>query len=205
MNMAHPFSAVAPSLDGEVLQVLAGTTMVMTGRQVAQLTGRTSHSGVLDTLHRLSEQGVVDRVELGRAFLFSLNRDHLAAPAVLALAGLRAELVARLRREIAAWEIPPVHASLFGSTARGDGDTHSDIDLLVIRPATIAEDTGPWRAQLGDLTDKIERWTGNRASLVEVTETEIPRLLADRPMIVESLRLDAIVLSGPPADAMLGD
>lgn len=140
MDVSRPISAVAPSLEGEVLQTLAGTTMAMTGRQVALLTGRKSHSGVLDALHRLADQGLVDRAELNRALLFSLNREHLAAGPVLKLAGLRAELVARLRREIEGWEIAPIHASLFGSTARGDGDSRSDIDLFVVRPVAILDE-----------------------------------------------------------------
>ncbi len=188
-----------------MLQVLAGTTMAMTGRQVALLTGRSSHSGVLSALHRLAEQGLVDRVELNRAHLFALNRDHLAAPAVIALAGLRAELVQRLRGRIAEWELKPVHASLFGSTARGDGDTRSDIDLFVVRSAGIPEDDRRWRAQLDGLAAQIERWTGNRASLLEIGESEIPRLSAERPRIAKALSSDAIALCGPSTTALLDE
>ncbi len=205
MDVARPISAVSPSLDGEVLQTLAGTSMAMTGRQVAVLTGRRSHSGVLDALDRLTRQGLVDRVELNRASLFSLNRDHLAAPAVIALAGLRTELITRIRRDIAGWEIATIHASLFGSAARGDGDTQSDIDLFVVRPAAILEADGGWRAQLGGLADKIERWTGNRASISELAEPEISRLSTNPPPIVAQLRSDAILLAGSALTDLLGD
>ena len=196
MDVARPISAVSPSLDGEVLQTLAGTTMALTGRQVAVLTGRKSHSGVLDVLNRLSRQGLVDRVELNRASLFSLNRDHLAAPAVIALAGLRTELITRIRGDIAAWDLAPIHASLFGSVARGDGDTQSDIDLFVVRPAAILEDDSAWRAQLDGLAEKVERLTGNRVSISEVAEPEISWLSSDPPPIVAELRADAIPLAG---------
>ncbi|HEY2181048.1 MAG TPA: nucleotidyltransferase domain-containing protein [Solirubrobacteraceae bacterium] len=205
MNVAHPISAVSPSLEGEVLQTLAGTSMAMTGRQVAALTGRTSHSGVLDALNRLTQQGLVDRVELNRASLFSLNRDHLAAPAVIELAGLRTELVARIRSEIATWDPMPIHASLFGSAARGDGDTRSHIDLFVVRPADVLEDDDRWRAQVDGLAGRIERWTGNRASISEVAEPEIPRLSIDPPPIVEQLRSDAIVFAGRALSDLLGE
>jgi len=205
MDLSRPISAVAPSLEGEVLQVLAGTTMGMTGRQIALLTGRKSHSGVLDALHRLAEQGLVDRVELNRAFLFALNREHLAAGAVLELAGLRTELLARLRAEIEEWEIAPIHASLFGSAARGDGDPHSDIDLFVVRPVAILDEDPRWRAQLDGLAAMIERWTGNRASVSDVAETEIPRLSADRPPIVEALVSEAVHLTGLPVASLLGE
>ena len=103
MDVAHPYRAVCPTLDGDVLQTLAGTTMTLTRRQVAALSGRRSHAGVLRVLNRLTEQGLVDRVELNRAFLFTLNRDHLAYPAVVTLAGMRVALIDHLKAEFATW------------------------------------------------------------------------------------------------------
>ncbi|HUB36048.1 MAG TPA: nucleotidyltransferase domain-containing protein [Solirubrobacteraceae bacterium] len=188
-----------------MLQVLAATTMSLTGRQVAALTGRRSHSGVLAALSRLTEHGLVERVELNKASLFSLNREHLAYPAVIALTGIRLVLLGRLKQELATWSIAPLHASLFGSTARGDGDTSSDIDLLVIRPtAATAEDAG-WREQIATLEEKVSQWTGNRAAVVEISEDEVPRLVADDRPILAALRADAIVLAGVPVATLLDE
>ena len=203
VNVSRPYTAVCPSLDGEVLQALAGTKMAMTGRQAARLTGRNSHSGVLDVLNRLTEHGLVDRVELNRAFLFSLNRDHLAYPAVIALAGIRVALLGLIQQELDTWQIEPVHVSLFGSTARGDGDTQSDIDLFVVRPAEVLQEDHRWREHLSELEYRISRSTGNRAAILEVSETELPRLAADEPPIVAQLRSDAIPLRGPRISALL--
>ncbi len=134
MNVGRPHTAVCPTLDSEVLNVLVGTTRPLTGREIARLAGRPSHSGVLDVLHRLAEHGLVERQEAGRALLFTLNREHLAASAVELLANMRHELFSRLRRAIENWEVAPSHVSLFGSAARGEGDTQSDIDLFVVSP-----------------------------------------------------------------------
>jgi Nucleotidyltransferase domain len=205
MDVARPYTAVCPTLDGEVLRVLAGTTRGLTGRELARLTGRSSHSGVLDVLNRLTEQGLVGRVELNRAFLFSLNRDHVAAPVVDLLAGLRAELFHRIRVALDSWQIAPIHVSLFGSAARGDGDTHSDIDLFVVRPISVSEEDPSWREQLDGLTGNIVRWTGNHAAIVEVSETELRRLAAEEPPIVVQLRSDGIPLRGLNASALLGE
>jgi len=76
MDVAHPYTAVCPTLDSDVLSVLAGTTRPLTGREVARMLSRASHSGVLNVLNRLAEHGLVDRQEAGRAFLFTLNREH---------------------------------------------------------------------------------------------------------------------------------
>jgi predicted nucleotidyltransferase len=205
MDVARPYKAVCPSLDGEVLSVLARTTRGLTGREVALLTGRSSHSGVLAVLNRLTEHGLVDRVELNRAFLFSMNREHLAYPAVTALVGMRVALFGKIQQEVAAWSLAPVHVSLFGSTARGDGDTQSDIDLFVVRPAEIDQEDARWRAQVDALEDRVSRWTGNRLAVLEISESEIERLTAEDPPIVSELRADAIVLAGSTIPALLGE
>ena len=185
--------------------MLAGTDRGLTGREVALLTGRSSHSGVLAVLNRLTEHGLVTRVELNRASLFTLNRDHLATPAVVALAGMRTALLGHLQTQLAKWEIAPIHASLFGSTARGDGDTQSDIDVFVVRPAVISEEDPHWRKQVDDLEESIGRLTGNGVAVLEVSETELERLSKDEPPIVVALLADAVVLSGPRVSVLFGD
>jgi len=170
--------------------------MSLTGRQVALLTGRTSHSGVLTTLNRLTEHGLVDRVELNRAYLYTLNRDHLASPAVEILASLREKLVDEIRKAVGEWQIAPVHVSLFGSAARGDGSTHSDIDLFVVRPTAVDEDEPSWRDQIDDLSRRIQRWTGNHASVVERDESQLVRLREAQPPIFGEILSDAILIRG---------
>jgi hypothetical protein len=199
MDVARPYTAVCPTLDGDVLHVLAGTTMALTGRQVALLTGRTSHSGVLDSLHRLTEHGLVTRVELSRAYLFALNRDHLAAPAVEMLANLREKLIEEIRSTVGEWQIAPLHVSLFGSAARGDGGTQSDIDIFVVRAGDVDESEPLWRDQIDDLSGQVQRWTGNHASVVERDESQLASLRETQPPIFGELLSDAIVISGSRA------
>lgn len=205
MDVARPYTAVCPTLDSTVLAVLAGTTKPLTGREVARLAGRSSHSGVLDVLNRLAEHGLVDRAEAGRAMLFTLNREHLAAPAVTVLATMRDELHDRIRGALDAWTIKPVHLSMFGSAARADGDVDSDIDLFVVRPSAIAEDDGRWRDQLGNLSRRVERWTGNRVGIAEMHESELARLSRRDSPIGAELRSDAIRLHGPEVTQLLED
>ncbi|HUB73695.1 MAG TPA: nucleotidyltransferase domain-containing protein [Solirubrobacteraceae bacterium] len=203
MDVSRPYTAVCPTLDGEVLRVLARTTRVLTGREVAALAGRRSHSGVLAVLHRLTEHGLVDRVELNRAYLFTLNREHLAAPAVEMLMQMRTALLHRIGEAVGSWETAPVHVSMFGSAARGDGDTGSDVDLLVVRPGDVLEDDSEWATQLADLRDRIRRWTGNHVQIVELGEDDVERLREDERPILAALRADAIVLYGSSIATLL--
>lgn len=204
MDVARPYTAICPTLDSGVLSVLAGTTRPLTGREIARLVGRSSHSGVLNALDRLVEHGLVDREEAGAALLFTLNREHLAAPAVDLLAQMRSELLNRLRGAVDSWEIQPAHVSLFGSAARGEGDTESDIDLFVVRPKSIDSEDPRWREQLDLLARRVQRWTGNRLGVSEVGKSDISRLRKDESPILDELRADAITLAGPTATALLG-
>jgi predicted nucleotidyltransferase len=203
MDVAKPYSALVPTLDGTVLTVLAGTRRPLTGREVARLAGRRGHSGVLIVLNRLTEHGLVDRVEAGRALLYTLNREHLVAPAVELLAGIRAELRRRIVQTLEEWETAPLHVSMFGSAARGDGDTGSDIDLFTVRPESVSADAEQWRTQLDDLATDIRRLTGNHASIADVGKDELRELQRAKRPILGELRKDAVTLFGPTVDDLL--
>ena len=141
--------------------------------------------------------------EAGSAYLYTLNRDHLAAPAIEVLARIRSELERRLRSLIASWSVAPVNVSMFGSAARGDGDTRSDIDILVVRPRGVAAGDPRWSAQLQELSDQVYGWTGNRVGLSEVSQEDVRRLRRE-PVIVDELRRDAITIAGPSTRELLG-
>jgi predicted nucleotidyltransferase len=205
VDLSQPYLVISPTLDPGVLSVLAGTTRPLTGREIARLLGRTSHSGVIAALERLVNQGLVEREEAGRAFLFTLNREHLAAPAVELLANLREELLHRIRDAVDGWTIKVGHLSLFGSAARGEGGTDSDIDLFLVRTAAIEPQEPLWREQVDLLSWQVERWTGNPARIVEVGQPEIARLREERPPVVNELLADAITLAGPDVSALLGE
>lgn len=202
VDVARPHIAIASGIDTEVLVVLARTTRPLTGRRVADLVGH-SQRGVLTVLDRFVEHGLVLRTEAGRALMHELNRDHLAAPAVDVLAGMRVELLTRLRNVFAGWDVAPLHASLFGSAARGDGDTSSDIDLFVVRPASVGEETAAWRSQVERLTGDVRRWTGNHATVIEQDEADIRRMGRSKAPVVKELERDGIDLAGTPLRELL--
>jgi predicted nucleotidyltransferase len=204
MDLSRPWALIRSPIDTEVLLVLGGTTRPLTGREVARLVRTGSQPAVNAALRRLAEEGLVWGEEAGNAFLYTLNREHLGTPAVELLLGIRAELERRLRAEIAEWGIAPSHVSIFGSAARGDGDTRSDIDIFVVRPAGVAEDDPGWREQLEQLSDLIHNWTGNHAAISEVSTTDVRRLRRERPPVVDELRRDAITVAGPTPAELLG-
>lgn len=203
MDLSQPWAPIRSPIDMEVLLVLRGTTLPLTGREVARLVHTGSQPSVNASLRRLSEEGLVRASEAGRAYLYTLNREHLAAPAVELLADVRAEFERRLRDEIGTWQIAPVHLSIFGSAARGDGDTASDIDVFVVRPRGVDVEDPCWREQLDQLSRHVLAWTGNHAGLSEVSQTDLRRLRRERPPVVGELGRDAITIAGPEAAELL--
>jgi predicted nucleotidyltransferase len=141
-------------------------------------------------------------VPLNRAYLFTLNRDHLAAEAVELLMALRGKLFQRIGDAIGNWKIAPVHASVFGSTARGDGGLDSDIDMLIVRPLDVSGDER-WQIQVETLREQIEAWTGNRANIVERSEAQLAELVKQRRPILAELSSDAIGVAGCHIETLL--
>lgn len=197
MELQHPLAVITPTVDGDVLTVLARAEATFTGREVHRLVGRYSEAGVRNVLTRLAEQGVVLVERAGPSYLYRLNRDHLAAPHIVALAGLRAALLARLRDRLAGWDPPPVFAALFGSAARGDMQPHSDIDVLIVRPDDVGPDDRRWTDQLDMLIGDVTRWTGNDTRPLEYGDTEACRALRARHPVLEAIRTEGIRLAGP--------
>ncbi len=195
MDLRHPLGVVTTSVDGDVLRVLALADAEFTASRVHELVGEHSLAGVRNSLERLSVQGIVLRRGAGQAYLYQLNREHLAAAAIGELARLRERLIERLVGELKTWQVPALYCSLFGSVVRGDMSTESDIDILVIRSKRVLGDNELWGAQLYELGRKIKTWTGNSADVLEYGEEELHGEAMHDPVIVRALQ-EGIVLCG---------
>jgi predicted nucleotidyltransferase len=166
-------AVITPTVDGDVLAVLAGARASFTGRQVHRVLGRRSERGVRDALTRLTDQGIVTRQRVGPSDLFTLNRAHLAAPYIEALAELRDTFLRKVSGELQAWPVPPEYAALFGSAATGQMHPDSDIDLFVVRADETDADDSIWRTQVDELAEHVSAWTGNDARVLELAAAEV--------------------------------
>jgi len=173
MDFRRPLQAITPTLDGDVLAVLARADTELTGRELQRVIGHGSHQGIRNAADRLTDQGVVLRRTAGSANLYQLNRDHVAASWIEGLATLPAQVLGRVRDAINAWEHPPSLVVLFGSVARGDATPQSDLDLLVVRPTGCDQDDPDWRKQLSELQRTGTAWTGNDTRILEFGEHEL--------------------------------
>lgn len=186
MKTSHPISSVIPTVDGLVLEVLAGTTGPLNLVTIHSLARDASVSGIRKALLRLVNTGVVEHVAGG----YSLNREHLAAPAVIALAGLRKELMVRIAHSVSSWRPQPDLVGIFGSAARREGDDESDIDILAVTEGPEAPE------QAGELAQQVQRWTGNRCQVVTVGKDDLRRLRRHKEPLLSSWEQDLVVITG---------
>lgn len=198
MDLHHPFQVITPTVDGDVLAALAGAEAEFTAPQVHRLIGEHSESGVRKALKRLERQGIVRATRAGQAWIYVLNREHLAAEHVVGLARLRHALVDKMGDAISGWAIAPEYAALFGSAAKGGMGVDSDIDLLVIRPDATDTDDAAWRHDLDALASSVAAWTGNDTQILEFTASEVDaarRTKSER--VLRDIADDGITLFGP--------
>lgn len=193
MNLSDPIEAVVPTLDSPVLRVLASTTEPASARELHRRAGIGSEEGVRRVLNRLATQGLVSAVRVGASVQFRLNTEHVAYPAVERLVMMRQELFSRIGTEVATWEPSPTFVGVYGSVARGDGDEDSDIDVLVVTSEAADED-------VSRLAGHIETWTGNVASVMVLTPSDLRKIAKARERIVAEWRRDLIAIRGDVAD-----
>lgn len=197
MDISIPLRSVIPSAQADVLMVLAGTSESLTGRRVADLTeGAVSQKSVSLILNDLVHSGIVLREIHGSAFSHTLNREHLAFDAIVALATTRGRLIEKMTELIAGWDIPPAAVWLFGSAARGDGTEESDIDIFVVRDTSVHQDDPAWETQVDRLGDRVSAWTGNACQIVEYSTEEVTTLAHRGEALILSVRAEGILIAG---------
>jgi len=189
--VGRPWADVISGARGAVLATLVQLEVPVTVRTLARHAD-VSPQGALRVVDELAAAGLVRVQPAGGSLMVSLNRDHLAAESVIGLVATRARLVDRLGDELAGWD-DLAAAWLFGSAARGDGDTGSDIDLLLVASRSL--DTDRWADETARLVGRVRAWTGNPVQLVEHNRRSFAALVRDNNPLVDALRLEGIPLT----------
>ncbi|AIY45119.1 nucleotidyltransferase domain-containing protein [Mycolicibacterium fortuitum] len=172
MQLNKPFATVTPTLDGDVLAVLASADVTFTISQVQRILTKASGEGIRKVLNRLTAQGVVLHDEVGRTHTYRLNAEHLAAEPIRMLSRLNSTFLSRLEEHFdEEWGKDLKYAAVFGSASTGRMKLDSDIDLFLVRGAE-SEDDDVWDQRLTELARLLTAWTGNDGRIVEYNEDE---------------------------------
>lgn len=174
----------------------------MSASAIWRLSRRGTRPGQQPVLDRLVVHGLVAASPAAVGNLYSLNRDHLLAAAVLTAARARTKLVERLRQRLDSLAPHPLHALLFGSFVRGEADERSDIDLLIVVPDDVDPRAEEWNEQVDAIVDDVERWTGNPLQVLTHTARSLQKLISTDEPIVDGWRRDSVRLLGAEADVL---
>jgi hypothetical protein len=201
VDFVRPVQAVIPGAQGRILAVLAETSAELNLRSIARLSG-VSLAHTSRVMPVLVELGVVVRREAPPSALFRFVPDNIASRAITSLTHAHPAVLADMGSTAARLEPPPVSLVVFGSFARGEADSGSDIDLLVVRPRHLEEEDPAWRHGLDDWAGQVARLAGNRTELLEVGEAALPRLLQRRKPLWVDIQRDGILVFGSPLAAL---
>lgn len=196
MLLHRPLLTITPTVDGDVLMVLAGADSEFTAPDIHRLLGRWSVQGIRKAVERLASQGTVAVRESRAASFYRLNREHLAAPAIIELAGLRLRFYEKLEESFEAWAPKPAVAAVFGSAVRSEMTVSSDIDIFIARPDAIEAEHSDWVAQLSDLVQAASNWTGNDVRVFELPLSEARQRFAEGDEVLRSIGKEGIAVCG---------
>lgn len=226
MDLRRPLDVITPTLDAEVLTVLASRPehQVTTGdvqRLVERRFGEVrSLPGIRRTLQRLAGQGIVAARRAGRVGVYWFDCEHIAAAAVIELAQLRERLIDRVARRVREWSVQPLYGAVLGeppSSSGADGASTSQdaFHVLLVPPALDrgdgdGSDRGDascgdgldgerWAVAVSGLVEDVHAWTG---SDVVVHEIGVGRLQGmDAWTLLRAAELDGETFVGDPRHA----
>lgn len=201
VDFAQPVQAIIPGAYGRILSVMAETTAELNLRTIARLSG-VSLAHASRVLPALVELGVINRREAPPSALFRFVSEHVASQAITVLVRARQTVLDEFGSSAATLYPAPMSMVIFGSFARGDAHSQSDIDVVVVRPRAVAEEDETWRRGLDDWRFNAHRLAGNRIELLEVDEADLARLLRKRSALWTDVQRDGVVVFGAPLAAL---
>jgi predicted nucleotidyltransferase len=187
-----------------VLRVLARNPEGLTGRRLAELAAL-EPSSAHNALKRLVEFGLVDVSPLGRAHVYRLLRDRLAArELLLPLFRKEADLLpAEVRRLAKSFGDLAISVVLFGSVARREEGPWSDLDVCVVVPDAAS------RRRAARIVDKestrLSSLTGIQPTFFVVTRRDFQRRFRGKNSLVRSIVREGRVVKGKTITEVLSD
>lgn len=166
----------------------------LSGRELAKLAG-VSQFKIRSVLQNLSRQGLLKMVSVGRAYLYSLNREHFLVGKVLPI--LEAE--GNFPTIFGAWimerlSLEPLSIILFGSIARNEERPDSDIDLLFVFKKIASE--GNLLREIQESLADTPQIFGNRIAPILTKPEAFSKAIKKRDPFFLQILKEGIVIAG---------
>lgn len=154
---------------------------------------KTSPSSLQRELEALATSGILTRREDGRRTYYKADTDSPVFGELRALFSKTAGIVPVLKSELSGFRNRIQWAAIYGSVARGEERTESDIDLLVVGSVGMAELVPSLR--------QIEQRFGREVSVTRYSADEFRAKRATRDHFLSSvLKGKLITIAGSPDD-----
>ncbi len=184
-----------------VLRHLARDSREQSGREIARAVGL-SPKPLNQVLTQLADEGVLLRRNVGRVYLFQLNRDNLlVADLIIPLFEGEGNLLNRALAGVFDGVPNILSAILYGSVSRGEEKPSSDVDLLVVTEngSDAVEDI------LLDRAMTFMRQYSNFLSFIVMSLAEFRQEYQERDdFLHEVLRTGRVVLGQLPLELVYG-
>ena len=181
-----------------VLRALLDTAQGFTGNEVARVSGM-DPTAALKALTRLEELGVIRRQRGGRDHLFTLNRGHyLVKRAIIPLYTVEQRYFEEIKSTIAGGvDRYPLSVILFGSVARGEETSQSDLDIcLIMKNKT---QTGKLQTLLDVMSTSLYNKYGVRIAAIFFTLDEFKKKTSQKnPLILQILHQGKVITGKNP-------
>ena len=168
-----------------------------TGRELARLCAL-SHSSVQDAMETYLDKGIVVRRVIGRSYVYKTNQKSFLFQALRELfrteGALTEDVVERIRRRLAPKSLS---CTIFGSSARGEADERSDLDILVVARNRDAAEEEVVRLRLA----LLERY-GVRLDAKVLTPSELHE--KGSTAYLRSAIAEGVRISGEPLTRVMG-
>ena len=201
MRLANPAAALLGEKDARLLLELYRRAEPLSGRGIAANAG-VPVTSAQRILARYADAGLVTVTTSAHASTYELNRKHVLYDAIFELLAAPAKLKETIGSIVQRWAGSAVTAAVFGSSARGDDSSDSDLDILVVTPVDFADDRIDGLRR--ELEDTVGLATGRTVQVFNVDQQQFSKMVRSHDSLIDSLERDADTVIGTDVRTLIG-
>lgn len=193
MRLASPAAALLGENDTRLLLELYRRAEPLSGRQIAANAG-VPLTTAQRTLGRYADAGIVKAVPVAHATLYELNRSHVLAAAIFELLAAPAKVSESIGEIVHRRAGNAVTTALFGSAARGEDTSKSDLDILLVTPDDFPACEVEELRQ--EIETRVESLLGRQAQVLDFDRNQFTHMVETHDPLIDSLERDADTIVG---------